>query len=178
MTAISPRSFRRPSSPRIRGSKPRFARRWRIPAQINRFGDKSSSRDQNSRCRGGRLQLGYYPLGAGSSSGRRQKPGPARDQLRGDTTMRIAAGLIFAGAVSLLRRARHGRRRRRPPRRGRLHPPRRRRRPRSSRRPPAPQPAKAACTNPNALGVGAYGRDRHHRRARVSASNISSSSIS
>ena len=71
--------------------------------------------------------------------------------------MRIAAGLIFAGAISLWRRARHGRRPRRPKApsgtAGRAAPAARRpRRPAAPRRRSRSRPA--ACNNPDALGVG------------------------
>jgi peptidoglycan/xylan/chitin deacetylase (PgdA/CDA1 family) len=77
---------------------------------------------------------------AGNDSGDRNKPG-ARDQFEGNQ-MRIAAGLIFAGAVSLCATgaawsqsaaAKSAA---------------------APARAAAPAPAKAACANPDALGVG------------------------
>jgi hypothetical protein len=70
--------------------------------------------------------------------------------------MRIAAGLIFAGAVSLWRRARRGRRRRRP-RAGAAPARRLPKAPRRHSSPPLPaaaSPRQSPCNNPNALGVG------------------------
>ena len=68
-----------------------------------------------------------------------------------ENKMRIAAGLIFAGAVSLLASSAAWSQAL-PPAKGRL--PRRRR----PRRPPPrrrqPRPTRPPCTNPNALGVG------------------------
>jgi peptidoglycan/xylan/chitin deacetylase (PgdA/CDA1 family) len=84
------------------------------------------------------------PNGAGSGN----KPGRARDQLKGDA-MRIAAGLLFAGAVSLCvsgaawsqTSATKGATAPQASAAPGLTPP------------PAPAPGKAPCANPNALGI-------------------------
>jgi peptidoglycan/xylan/chitin deacetylase (PgdA/CDA1 family) len=79
----------------------------------------------------------------------------ARDQLR-ENTMRIAAGLIFAGAVSLLSSGAAWSQTP-PAAKGAAAPqaaPAAAAAPAPAAAPAAAQPARAACTNPNALGVG------------------------
>jgi peptidoglycan/xylan/chitin deacetylase (PgdA/CDA1 family) len=84
------------------------------------------------------------PIGAGSGN----KPGRARDQFKGDA-MRIAAGLLFAGAVSLC--ASGPAWSQTPATKGATAP-------QASAAPgptppPAAAPGKAPCANPNALGI-------------------------
>src|SRR6266571_2577342 len=83
--------------------------------------------------------------------GRRQSRHRERDQFR-ENTMRIAAGLVFAGAVSLLLSGAAWSQT--PPGAKPAAAPQAAVPTRAATAPVAAQPARAACTNPNALGVG------------------------
>jgi peptidoglycan/xylan/chitin deacetylase (PgdA/CDA1 family) len=102
-----------------------------------------------------RLQLGYYPLGQ-EAVGTTAKSGTGCGISFEGHNMRMAAGLIFAGAVSLL--ASSAAWSQTPPAKGAASPPPtapQAAAPAPAAAPPAAaQPARAACNNTNALGVG------------------------
>ena len=100
------------------------------------------------------LQLGYYALGQ-EAVWTMAKAATGCGINFGENKMRIAAGLIFAGAVSLL--ASSAAWSQTPPAKGAASPPVAAPQAAPAAVPaaaPAAQPARAACTNPNALGVG------------------------
>ena len=100
------------------------------------------------------LQLGYYALGQ-EAVWTMAKAATGCGINIGENKMRMAAGLIFAGAVSLL--ASSAAWSQTPPAKGAASPPVAAPQAAPAAVPaaaPAAQPARAACTNPNALGVG------------------------
>ena len=87
------------------------------------------------------LQLGYYDQGQEMARAKAKSQSPARDQFKGNT-MRIAAGLILAGAFSLC--ASGVAWSQAAATKGAAAP---------QAAAAAPAPAKAPCANPNALGI-------------------------
>jgi peptidoglycan/xylan/chitin deacetylase (PgdA/CDA1 family) len=87
------------------------------------------------------LQLGYYDQGQEMARAKAKSQSPARDQFKGNT-MRIAAGLILAGAFSLC--ASGVAWSQAAATKGAAVP---------QAAAAAPAPAKAPCANPNALGI-------------------------
>src|SRR5438046_3334575 len=94
-------------------------------------------------------QLGYCLYGAEARV--RQKADAGHRETFKENTMRIAAGIVFAGTVSLL--ASSAAWSQTPPA-AKSAVPQAVPAPAPAAAQQAPQPARAACTNPNALGVG------------------------
>jgi peptidoglycan/xylan/chitin deacetylase (PgdA/CDA1 family) len=102
-----------------------------------------------------RVQIGYDSQGAGNGPGDGKKPRPDLGSRQGMSKMRIAAGLIFAGAVSLFLSGTAWSQT--PATKGTSTPPPAVAAPAAAAA-PAPAaalaPAKAPCANPDALGIG------------------------